>query len=250
MLALQMDLNRQIQNKLKSLKPPRDKEALRKWAKSHLNLSAVDTQLHETTLDSFLDGNAGFVYSAYSTNAMLDLVLDNAAVLLSMGMYEQALLNAYAGARRDFRDWPTSVLQMMFDLGERPAMWEAGDEIPSPEPLTVYRGVNGRRGKRRVRGLSWTRSLDVACFFACPEWAFLHGGPPLDPGVYQATVRQSDIYAIVKNRSEEEVIARPRYPRRLSLSSNDLIAGKDRYKQAIQDESQARLLKLKARRQN
>jgi hypothetical protein len=69
--------------------------------------------------------------------------------------------------------------------------------------VTVYRGVAGRGSARRVRGLSWTFSLEVAAWFA-------HRGSTIfrlpDPAVYQLIVPEHQVLAYSDGRREGELL--------------------------------------------
>ena len=73
-------------------------------------------------------------------------------------------------------------------------LWFAGDSLPDKDIFTIFRGVVGKRGRRRVRSWSWTLSLERASWFATR-----YELP--DPAVYQAkvnriTYRQADDHII------------------------------------------------------
>lgn len=246
MRNLAKKLRKDTLEQLKSLKPPDGEKELRRWAQQVLCLDAINPRVHASALDAFAKRDPiDFVFSDPLNHKMLHLVYHNVAALKSVNMYEKCLLTAYSDIEHNFKEWPTDLLQCMFDLGNRDAFGEAGDEIPADEPITVYRGVSGSRGRRRVRGLSWTRSLDVACWFACRPPRAFYGKLPHDPDVYKATVQPSEVYAIINGRDEAEVITRPQNPWRLKLSISELTAGQGRYTQAKNEKHEAILAKAR-----
>lgn len=93
-----------------------------------------------------------------------------------------------------------SELQELFGSANREALRAAGDPLPGPGPFTVYRGVSGEEHEeRRVRGLSWTTSIDRA-----REFAKRFDGP--DPAVYEAVIEARHVLAYIDWNDEEEFI--------------------------------------------
>lgn len=76
--------------------------------------------------------------------------------------------------------------------------------IPMSGPVTVYRGVFNLDPAMAVKGLAWTTSHEVACWFAC-KWISQPGSDPL---VLKATVDASDLIYWSNDREEHEVILR------------------------------------------
>lgn len=72
--------------------------------------------------------------------------------------------------------------------------------VPLSGMVTVYRGTVNVSADRAVRGLSWTTSKEVACWFACRG-----KGTGL---VLSATVEASDIIFWSNDRDENEVVLR------------------------------------------
>jgi len=72
-------------------------------------------------------------------------------------------------------------------------------------PVTIYRGTSGLGQAAAAKGLSWSTSYNVACWFAC-RWLGLR----TDPLVVQATVDASDLIYWSNGRNEQEVIPRRR----------------------------------------
>lgn len=128
----------------------------------------------------------------------LDEISTNQSLLQARGVYERALLVAFV--RTNHADWPLERLRVLLKSANRTRLRGAGDPLPGPGPFTVYRGVSGADPEaRRVRGLSWTASLERAREFA--ERFQLQ-----DPGVYEAIVQEQHVLAYLNWREEEEFI--------------------------------------------
>lgn len=133
----------------------------------------------------------------------LPFVCDNMHALKKLGVYEEELLDAYSGTRTNFSNWQPSVLKLLFNIADRGRLLSAGDPLPAAGPFTVYRGVAGRGAKRRLRGISWTASLDQAIWFAKRYAEF----PDIEkPMVYQTTVEIEQVYAYDNRRDEQEFL--------------------------------------------
>jgi len=94
------------------------------------------------------------------------LVWRNQGVLKVQGAYEPALLSAWIDTRTNHHYVPRWVVDDLFRSADRERLRAAGDPLPSVGPFTLYRGVSGRGRARRVRGISWTSSLEKAIWFA------------------------------------------------------------------------------------
>jgi hypothetical protein len=72
--------------------------------------------------------------------------------------------------------------------------------LPGPGPFTLYRGVAGYTNARRIRGTSWTGTLERATWFA-------HRFLLPNPAVYKAEVEAAYVLAYVgSHRNEDEYI--------------------------------------------
>jgi hypothetical protein len=133
----------------------------------------------------------------------LSLVWRNRGLLLQLGVFEQALFNAYTGGNFTQRQWPYLALQRLFALADRDRLRAAGDPLPGPGPYTLYRGVAGLPRHRRVRGYSWTASFEKAQWFA-NRFAALAS----DPQVYRLEVPERTVLAYSNERQEEEFLVK------------------------------------------
>jgi len=141
-----------------------------------------------------------FLCRAHSGAGLL-LVWMNRRLLLTLGGYEQALLDAYIGCRDNWRNWPLAHLRQLFQLADRTKLRAAGDPLPGPGPFTLYRGVAGSRRVSRIRGYSWTTSLEEAQWFAK---RFADEVP--DPQVYRIEVPERAVLACTNERDEQEFL--------------------------------------------
>jgi hypothetical protein len=133
----------------------------------------------------------------------LAFIADNIAWLKAKGEYERALMDAYTGTRINFSGWSPHVLRFLFQIADRDKLRAAGDPIPGGGPFMLYRGVAGSGAKRRVRGMSWTSSLDKAQWFA-KRFGEIPCG--VCPTVYEAQVSMEHVYAYSNGRSEQEFL--------------------------------------------
>lgn len=148
-------------------------------------------------------------------NGTLAVVYDNDDALRERGIYEAAVVYGYVWTTHDHRDWETDVVKSLFDCGNREKLRNAGSPLKGSGPFTVYRGVNGSGVNRRDCGLSWTGSLEVACWFATK-----FGGE--EAAVNSASLRLQDIYCYYNGRDEDEYLGIPKYWERLSLTLEEI----------------------------
>lgn len=160
----------------------------------------------------------GFLVSMPSDYG-LELVRDNRLLLRSVGLYEEALVQAFMGSRTNNAAWSVGALECLISTTD-PDRLEALRPVPRGESFRVYRGVAGRKGSRRVRGLSWTGSVECAAWFAIRSAELAEAGS--DPAVYAALVSRDDVWWHEADRNEDEYVVRPRNPQRLRLSVEEL----------------------------
>jgi hypothetical protein len=135
----------------------------------------------------------------------IQLIQENVSVLRARGVYERALLRAFIETAHAMTSLPD--LKRLFEAADRRRLRSAGDPIPGPGPFTLYRGVAGLEPHRRVRGLSWTRAIDQARWFAAErgcreaEWTSCP-----DPAVYRVTVDERHVLAYSNAEEEDEFI--------------------------------------------
>ncbi|RJR43987.1 MAG: hypothetical protein C4576_13785 [Desulfobacteraceae bacterium] len=132
----------------------------------------------------------------------LAFVFDNMFILKEAGLYERALLCAWTGTRTNYANWSLGVLDYLFQFADPEMLRTAGDPIPDASTFTLYRGVSGRGPARRVNGISWTESPNVAAWFAN---RFKELG---DPAVFRVTVSRDQVMACCNEREESEYLLR------------------------------------------
>jgi len=186
-----------------------------------LDLDRLDEHMKPGAIRAFEEGDgAAFVMSGYSVGQTLHLVVDNWNALEERGILPAALVHGFSGCKINHHQWSAGYIHSLFKRCARRFGFQALRDIGAPldseqSLLTVYRGVSGSRQYRRIRGMSWTSSLDVACFFS-GRWV----GP--DPAVYVATVRAKSIFCHFVSRDEDEYIVRPSYPKRLKITVEEM----------------------------
>ena len=159
----------------------------------------------------------------------LAVVVDNCEALRERGIYEAAVVNGYVWTKHDHSDWDFDYIKLLFDRGNREKMRTAGSQLNGSGPFTVYRGVKGSGPTRRDCGLSWTGSLEVACWFATN-----FGGE--DAAVNSASLRLQDIYCYYTDHNEDEYLGIPISWERLPLTLEEI----DRYDAAYRAKQKAR----------
>jgi len=163
-----------------------------------LNLEVISPGLRARATQAFEARDVlGFLCYADNHNA-LALVFDNSYSLRERGMYEKALLEAYSGTRTNHHHWSPDTLRFMFDRADRARLRAAGDPFPHKGPFTLYRGVAGVGRARRLRGLSWTASLERA-------WWFARRFPKIaNPKVFRVSVAVEDVLAYINDHYRKE----------------------------------------------
>jgi len=195
-----------------------------------LDLSLVYSNFHRQAVRYFDEGDAEGLLAPMVSAARLTFVFNNRYALRGRGIYAKALL--FAMTSMNTSHWERRTIDhLLNDIVDRDELRKAGDELPGSGPFTVYRGVSGRGRNRRVRGLSWTDSLDIACYFASVRYDHLPVG-----SVYSATVGTDEVYAYLnenEGRGEQEFIARPIAYRRMALQNREILERGYRYSAEI-----------------
>ena len=143
-----------------------------------------------------------------SSHRTLALVFDNILMLRELGIYEKALLQAFTQTNTNNRKISGYALDFMFATADRKRLRDAGEPLPPSAPYTIYRGVAGVGAARRVRGLSWTASVERAWWFA------LRYSQLANPAVYQTVVEDEHVLAYTNDREEQEFLVKlePTHP--------------------------------------
>ena len=87
----------------------------------------------------------------------------------------------------------------MFQLADPQRLGWIEHARPDPPPTTLYRGVAGRGRARRLRGLSWTSSLECACWFA-------RRFDQPDPAVFSIPFVPRQVVMYLDDRNEDEYV--------------------------------------------
>ncbi|SIO63339.1 hypothetical protein SAMN05444166_7317 [Singulisphaera sp. GP187] len=204
-----------------------------------LNLRCVEERLQDHARLAFQDGDAhAFVFKASCER--LQLVVDNFRPLKERGIYEQSLLAAFTSCRVNHHEWSDGWMDWLFGEADPIRLRQAGEPLPGPGPFHLYRGIAGTGRARRLRGYSWTRSLEVACWFATR----------LDlpsPAVLTAEVSEGAVLAYHDVRSEQEFICKPRQATRMTLSADESIGRARVHAERLRIQRESRLAELIAR---
>ena len=163
-------------------------------------IDSISAPLRTLAVEAFNRGDApGFLATA-GRDGGLELVLHNLHALQSRGIYETALLWAYGETKTNNLDVPPEIMTYLFAVADRKRLRAAGDPLPGPGPHTIYRGVAGRGRARRLRGWSWTASVEIARWFAGRN-AELPA-----PAVFRVTVPTRAVLAYDNSRDEQEFL--------------------------------------------
>ena len=145
-----------------------------------LDVSCLSEYGTKRAIDAWERSNgAVFGMAGYDTHTEIDLVCLNATALKQRGMYESALIEAYIGCKIDHRRHGTAFLEMLFRFGNRDNLRSRGQPLPGPGPFRIVRGV--QKASKRVRGLSWTTDIDIACWYAMRGCATNRNRPSIPP---------------------------------------------------------------------
>ena len=122
----------------------------------------------------------------------------------------------FTGRKHNHRHRHEETLDLLFNYADRTRLLAAGDPLPRPGPFLLYRGVAGTGKARRIRGYSWTSSLNIACWFATR----------LDlpsPAVHTASVLAEDVLAYYQGRDEQEFICKPKQFARVKIARGEIV---------------------------
>ena len=130
----------------------------------------------------------------------MGLLIENADAFRAAGLYERALLDAYAASRINNAALALDLLEALFKLADRDRLRALGDPLPPGDRFTLYRGVAGVEPYRKEAGYSWTSSPGIAARFARRgEW---FGFP--DPAVLVTEARAEDVLAYLNASMRNE----------------------------------------------
>jgi len=84
-----------------------------------LNLQTVDRSWHAQAKAGFLAGNTTAFLCSTDNDKALTLVFDNHQQLLDRGIFEQALLESYAGTMTNYDQRAAQALDYLFKVADR-----------------------------------------------------------------------------------------------------------------------------------
>jgi hypothetical protein len=148
-------------------------------------------------------------YSWAGSDEVLNIVLDNWPVLREAGLLEEAFIEAWSTQKWGSAHWTARTVGDLLELMDRKALLAVGDPLPPGDSFTLYRGVAGVRGLRRVRGHSWSGDKEIAKFFA--EARANRFSLP-NPAVYEGIIAREHVLAYLgaNHRDEKEFLVIPR----------------------------------------
>jgi hypothetical protein len=150
-----------------------------------------------------LEAGLGFGTSLWSfvveEGLWLDFLLANLRYLKKQDLYEATLVDVYQEPASNLRHVPRDIFLRLFLLADPKQLGWIEHARPDPPPTTLYRGVAGRGRARRLRGLSWTSSLECACWFA------LRYEQP-DPAVFRIPFAPRQVVMYLDGRNEDEYV--------------------------------------------
>ena len=164
-------------------------------------LDPVQPAARRRAREAFDAGDAAQFLVCADNMAGLDLVSVNRDRLVSKGIFENALVLALTRCRINNHHLPVAELDGLISHADPNRLRAAGAPLPGPGPFTLYRGVAGRGAARRVRGYSWTSSLEKATWFARRFGLD-------DPAVFRVVASSGWVLVYFKERGEEEFLVR------------------------------------------
>ena len=180
-----------------------------------LNLAHIPMELRHLAIHAFSSNEPEELLRQVKTTKQLRFVHKNISVFQARGIFERALCFAYVRQKGGTHGWTIKELDSLFSQANPDKLRSCGDNLPGNGPFSIFRGVCGTGKRQRVRGYSWSGSIDVACYFACWSSDVSKAG---NPGIYRANVVESEVHFFWDKRSEQEFVVRPRSPERVEMS--------------------------------
>ena len=119
-------------------------------------------------------------------------------------MYETAMIKAITTV--NMYKAPSILPWLFLDLlrdANRSKLLSLGDDLPSGDRLTVFRGVIDVDDPSRVRRTSWTLSSGIAAWFAT---VMGRNEESIKPGVFMLNVPKEKVFFYTNKRDEQEVV--------------------------------------------
>lgn len=212
-----------------------------------LNEEQLDKYRKEQIEKHWKERDVTAIFSYMRNSACINYVYDNLARFNEIGKYEEALLEAYQETWFNYSHYNKYFLRFLFRIADPDKLRLAGDPIPKCDSVILYRGISGRGSARRVSGISWTKSLNVAAWFAYHhfDWEYFE-----NPTVYKIKVDPKYIIAALDGRDEKECLLLPPLPvkpRKVNCNVKNLFLIKEK-KIREQEKKFLKLKKLELKR--
>ena len=165
-----------------------------------MKIKGINPAFHKLALKALINKDATAFMILVGHRERGDLLANNAELLLSLGILEQALYETITHGP----SWPPKRCLGWLCFCDRKKLAACGD-LPIPSsPITVFRGVRKSVNRKFIRGVSWSTSPGVASWFAT------RGTTEADsPAVYQLSVPPDNIFFMTNEREEMEVVINP-----------------------------------------
>ncbi len=114
-------------------------------------LEFVQPSLREEAASALVEGDVrAWLECGNPEKSGLAMVGVGGSDLRALGLYEEALLEAWLYPPVNHGKFPCDLFKVLFEAADADRMRAAGDPLPGPGPFTIYRGVAGRGPARRV----------------------------------------------------------------------------------------------------
>lgn len=153
----------------------------------------------ERIKDSWAKGDVGGVLSSMDSHMYFDFIFDNIIAIRCCGLIKEFVSYAYVGTKNNLSSYPLNLFRHLFSFCNKDALRKLNDPFEVKPFYDLYRGVSGKGRARRLRGYSWTSSLDTAKFFSIRMNL-------ANPSVFTTRVKYDDIYFYTNNREENEFV--------------------------------------------
>ena len=165
-----------------------------------MKLRHIPTVLRADAREAIKTGDVEGFFSKTDSMHALELFLDNAKELRKRGLYEKGLLTAWSLQKVTLTRIGDEIVSWSFFVSrwlescDRQKLLDAGDELPTGDPLTLYRGF---KSDDFAKGISWTLSHGIAKSFAGRNGK-----------VHKTTVRRAEVLCYIdkSGREEQEVL--------------------------------------------
>jgi len=95
-----------------------------------VDFGTIPDVLHELAKQALRDRDARRFLCLTDNMDGLGLVNRNSRLLLDLGIYEEALLDAFIGCRLNYHQFPLSTMKFLFAIANRDKLRAAGEALP------------------------------------------------------------------------------------------------------------------------